>query len=60
MTRLKGDEKAWQRWAWILERKWSEWNLKKSIGITKMEDGAASLAAALLGAVEVDEPPPAD
>lgn len=25
---LKGDEKSWQRWAWIIERKFSEWNLR--------------------------------
>lgn len=54
-TKMKEDEKGWQRWAWIIERKWSEWNLKKNIGIEKTVDGAAALAAALLGA-EGDEP----
>lgn len=24
-----GDDRAWQRYAWIIERKFSEWNLKK-------------------------------
>lgn len=28
MTMLKTDEKAWQRWAWIIERKFDEWNIK--------------------------------
>ena len=62
--KLKTDEKGWQRFAWIAERKWNEWNLKKNIGISKTEDGAASLAAALLGSEEevvpaetsIDEP----
>ena len=26
---LMEDEKSWQRYAWIIERKFSEWNLKK-------------------------------
>lgn len=51
-ARFKDDEKAWQRWAWIIERKWSEWNLKKNIGIGKIEDGASKLAALLLGEEE--------
>lgn len=29
MTRLKTDEKAWQRWAWIIERKFDDWNIKQ-------------------------------
>ena len=33
---LSWDEKAWQRWAWIIERKFSEWNLKH-IGEIKQE-----------------------
>jgi len=28
MTDLSKDTKAWQRFAWILERKFTEWNLK--------------------------------
>lgn len=28
---LKSDDKAWQRFAWILERKFSEWNLKQKV-----------------------------
>lgn len=31
---LKHDEKAWQRWAWIIERKFSDWNLR-NIGVNK-------------------------
>ena len=27
--RFQNDERAWQKWAWIIERKFSEWNLKK-------------------------------
>jgi len=26
---LKGDTKAWQRFAWIIERKFDEWNIKQ-------------------------------
>jgi len=26
---LRTDKRAWQRWAWIIERKFSEWNLKQ-------------------------------
>ena len=26
--KFKTDDKAWTRWAWIIERKFSEWNLK--------------------------------
>ena len=55
-TNLKTDEKSWQRFAWIIERKWSEWNLKKNIGISKTEDGASALAATLLGADEDEQP----
>jgi hypothetical protein len=25
---LQNDDKAWQRWAWIIERKFSEWNIR--------------------------------
>ena len=47
---LKTEANQWQRWAWIIERKFDEWNLKKKLGIQKLpEDGAASLAATLLG-----------
>jgi hypothetical protein len=53
------DAGPWQRTAWIIERKFREWNLQKNIGIAKAEDGAAALAAALLGVEEDvgDEPP---
>jgi len=27
--KFENDDKAWTRWAWIIERKFSEWNLKK-------------------------------
>ncbi len=26
--KFENDDRAWQRWAWIIERKFSEWNLK--------------------------------
>ena len=26
--KFSNDDRAWQRWAWIIERKFSEWNLK--------------------------------
>jgi len=25
---LRGDDKAWQRWAWIIERKFDDWNIR--------------------------------
>lgn len=28
---LQSDKKAWQRWAWIIERKFERWNLKKIV-----------------------------
>jgi len=28
LTNLKSDDKAWQRWAWIIERKFDEWNIR--------------------------------
>lgn len=28
LNQLKKDDKAWQRWAWIIERKFDEWNIK--------------------------------
>lgn len=31
LNKLKGDTGAWQRWAWIIERKFDEWNLKKKV-----------------------------
>ena len=47
---LKTEPNQWQRWAWIIERKFAEWNLKHNIGVAKAEDGAA---APILG---VDNP----
>jgi hypothetical protein len=26
--KFENDDRAWQRWAWIIERKFTEWNLK--------------------------------
>lgn len=34
MLNLKGDEKAWQRWAWIIERKFDEWNIRNKTDMT--------------------------
>jgi len=28
LKKYSNDDRAWQRWAWIIERKFSEWNLK--------------------------------
>lgn len=33
---LKSDDKAWQRWAWIIERKFDDWNLR-NIGVQKVD-----------------------
>lgn len=27
--KLQNDERAWQRWAWIIERKYDEWNIQQ-------------------------------
>ena len=47
---------AWQKEAWKIERKFGDWNIKHQVSVTKTEDGAAALAAALLG---VDDGPDA-
>jgi hypothetical protein len=39
----------WQKDAWKIERKFTDWNIKHQISVSKPEDGAAALAAALLG-----------
>ena len=31
---LKDDDKQWQRFAWIIERKFNDWNIKKQVDIT--------------------------
>jgi len=40
MNAMVVDNKAWHRWAWIIERKYDEWNIKRKVeasgdGITK-------------------------
>lgn len=32
LEKLTTEKNQWQRWAWILERKFDEWNLKKKVG----------------------------
>jgi hypothetical protein len=34
LENLQGDDKAWQRWAWIIERKFDEWNIKQKLDHT--------------------------
>lgn len=36
-TNLQTDAKSWQRYAWIIERKFDEWNLRQ-IGVNKNEN----------------------
>ena len=31
---LKEDEKTWQKWAWIIERKFDEWNIRNKLDHT--------------------------
>ncbi len=31
LDHLKTEEKQWQKWAWIIERKFDEWNIKQKI-----------------------------
>lgn len=39
MQMLKTDERAWQRWAWIIERKFDEWNIKQKQEQTGKDGG---------------------
>jgi len=32
--KLQTDDRAWQRWAWIIERKFDEWNIKQKVDQT--------------------------
>jgi uncharacterized Zn finger protein (UPF0148 family) len=54
---LRTGEKAWQRWAWIIERKFDEWNIKRKVekSVTVKKDGAAVLAAGLLSGNGVND-----
>lgn len=48
----------WQKEAWKIERKFDDWNIKQKIGIAAApEDGAKSLAAALLGGASGETAP---
>jgi hypothetical protein len=49
-SQLRNDDKAWQRWAWIIERKFGEWNIKRKVdaSLNAKNDGAALLAGSLL------------
>lgn len=33
-ARLSEDDKAWTRWAWIIERKFDDWNIKQKVDHT--------------------------
>lgn len=35
---LKEDKSAWQRWAWIIERKFPEWNIRQQIDLKGQVD----------------------
>lgn len=39
----------WQKDAWKIERKFTDWNIKHQVSVSKPEDGAAALASVLLG-----------
>lgn len=30
-TKMQYDDKAWQRWAWIIERKFDDWNIRQKV-----------------------------
>lgn len=51
------DDTQWTRWAWIIERKFDEWNIRRKLAtdVTVREDPAAALAAAVLGDAPGDE-----
>lgn len=38
---LQSDEKAWQRWAWIIERKFDDWNIRYKTDVSSL-DGSMS------------------
>lgn len=46
-TKLREDDKAWQRWAWILERKFDDWNIKHKMDHTTKDDKIESLSPEL-------------
>ena len=33
-TALRNEPTQWQKWAWIIERKFNDWNIKKQIDVT--------------------------
>jgi len=39
--KIKTDKKAWQRWTWIIERKFKDWNLKQ---VSEVDMRVGSLA----------------
>jgi len=36
---MRKDEKAWQKWAWIIERKFDDWNIRQKIDQDVKSDG---------------------
>jgi len=56
---LKNDDKQWQRFAWIIERKFNAWNIKKQIDVTTKgesinEESRAKAKKAIDGALSED------
>jgi len=56
---LKDDDKQWQRFAWIIERKFNDWNIKKQVDITTKgesinEESRAKAKKAIDGALSED------
>jgi hypothetical protein len=51
---LQGDEKAWQRWAWIIERKFDEWNIKNKLEGNIKQDINTTLDLSKLTDAELD------
>jgi succinate dehydrogenase flavin-adding protein (antitoxin of CptAB toxin-antitoxin module) len=37
-TELQDDKIAWQRWAWIIERKFTEWNIRHQVDSDNKHD----------------------
>jgi len=48
--KLREDDKAWQRWAWIIERTFDKCNIKRRVeqDLTVKKDSTAALALSLL------------
>ncbi len=52
-TKMQYDDKAWQRWAWIIERKFDDWNIRQKVDADLKSDGKALPTPLLTGIINV-------